>query len=119
MLNSMTGYGEAQGQFQQGTYIVEIRAVNNRYFKARVKLPDSIMFLEDQIESILRSQLSRGMVACILRLKDTSQNNLMGINEKTLTEYIEKLKVISSSTQIEHSIDIASLLTLPGVMIPF
>jgi uncharacterized protein (TIGR00255 family) len=115
----MTGYGEAQAQFQQGTYIIEIRAVNNRYFKARVKLPDSIMFLEDQIESMLRSQLSRGMVASILRIKDTSQNNLMGINEKTLTDYIEKLKVISSSTQIEHSIDIASLLTLPGVMIPF
>jgi uncharacterized protein (TIGR00255 family) len=114
----MTGYGEAQGQFQSATYIAEIRAVNNRYFKARVKLPDSVMFLEDTIETMLRQQLSRGMVTYILRLKDASQNDLSEINEKTLTGYIEKLKNISSSTGVENSIDISSLLTLPGVLIP-
>jgi uncharacterized protein (TIGR00255 family) len=114
----MTGYGEAQGQFQSATYIAEIRAVNNRYFKARIKLPDAIMFLEDKIETMLRKQLSRGMVTYILRLKDASQNELLEINEKTLAGYIEKLKNISSSAKIEHSIDISSLLTLPGVLIP-
>ncbi|MHC4186637.1 MAG: YicC/YloC family endoribonuclease [Planctomycetota bacterium] len=118
MLNSMTGYGEAQGQFQSATYIAEIRAVNNRYFKARIKLPDAVMFLEDKIETMLRQQLSRGMVTYILRLKDASQNELLEINEKILTGYIEKLKNISSSTKMEHSIDISDLLTLPGVLIP-
>ncbi|MHC4264562.1 MAG: YicC/YloC family endoribonuclease [Planctomycetota bacterium] len=118
MINSMTGYGEAQGQFQNATYIAEIRAVNNRYFKTRIKLPDTVAFLEDQIENVLRQQLSRGMVTYILRLKGASLNETLDINEEMLTGYIEKLKNISSLTKMEHSIDISSLLTLPGVLIP-
>ena len=118
MLNSMTGYGEAQGQFQSATYIVEIRAVNNRYFKTRIKLPDTVAFLEDEIENMLRQQLSRGMVTYVLRLKDAPSDEILEINEKVLTGYIEKLQKVSSGAQIQDSIDVCSLLMLPGVLIP-
>jgi uncharacterized protein (TIGR00255 family) len=114
----MTGYGEAQGQFQSATYIAEIRAVNNRYFKTRIKLPDTVAFLEDEIENMLRRKLSRGMVTYILRLKDAPPDEILDINEKVLTGYIEKLKKVSSCAQIQDSIDVCSLLMLPGVLIP-
>ena len=42
MINSMTGYGCAEGQLDGITFVVEIKAVNNRFFKARIKLPESI-----------------------------------------------------------------------------
>ena len=50
MILSMTGYGEAQ-RFEGGVrYALEIRSVNNRYFKAAIKLPDGAQFLEQDID---------------------------------------------------------------------
>ena len=40
MIHGMTGYGDAEDQFNGVTYAVEIKTVDNRYFKARIKLPD-------------------------------------------------------------------------------
>ncbi|MHC4286314.1 MAG: YicC/YloC family endoribonuclease, partial [Planctomycetota bacterium] len=56
----MTGYGDAEGQLDGVTYAVEIRTVNNRYFKANIKLPESVAFLTEAIEKLLRKNLSRG-----------------------------------------------------------
>ena len=50
MLNSMTGYGGADGQLDGVCYAVEMKAVNNRYLKTIIKLPESIAFLEDEID---------------------------------------------------------------------
>jgi len=114
----MTGYGDAQGQLNGVTYTVEIRTVNNRYFKANIKLPESIAFLTEAIEKLLRSNLSRGMVNYVLRLKNASANVLFDIDEKALQAVIERLSRISSSADINCPIDIGSLLNLPGILEP-
>ncbi len=49
----MTGYGDAEGRLGGTTYEVEIRALNNRYFKAKIKLHDAVEFLEEDIEKLL------------------------------------------------------------------
>ena len=118
MINSMTGYGGAEGQLNGVIYVVEIRTVNNRYFKARIKLPDSAAFLEEDIEKLLRRSLSRGMVNYVLRLKNISANALFDIDETALLAVMEKLDRIRSSVDIESPIDMAYLLTLPGILTP-
>ena len=47
MLNSMTGYGSADGQLDDVCYSVEIKTVNNRYLKTIIKLPEALAFVED------------------------------------------------------------------------
>jgi uncharacterized protein (TIGR00255 family) len=114
----MTGYGDAEGQLNGVTYSVEIRTLNNRYFKARMKLPDSVAFLEDDIEKLLLKNLSRGMVNYALRLKNVSTDALFDIDETGLRAYMEKLSRIAASVDIECPVDIGSLLTLPGMLTP-
>ena len=115
----MTGYGGAEGQFNGVIYVVEIRTVNNRYFKARIKLPETAAFLEEEIEKVLRRSLSRGMVNYVLRLKNISANAFFDIDETALRAVMEKLDKIRSSVDIEESsIDMAYLLTLPGILTP-
>ena len=118
MINSMTGYGGAEGQFNGVIYVVEIRTVNNRYFKARIKLPETAAFLEEEIEKVLRRSLSRGMVNYVLRLKNISANAFFDIDETALRAVMEKLDKIRSSVAIESPIDMAHLLTLPGILTP-
>ena len=118
MINSMTGYGDAEGQFGGVTYAVEIRTVNNRYFKARIKLSETVAFLEEDIEKLLRQSLSRGMVSYVLVLKNVSADVLFCLDETALRAYMEKLNRIASSVGVECPIDIGSLLALPGIIQP-
>ncbi len=118
MLNSMTGYGEVAGEFDGVSYAVEIKAVNNRYLKTIIKLPEGAAFLEDEIDKELRRCLSRGTINYVLRLKAVSANALFEIDETTLRSLAMKLGAISSSVGIQGSIDLASLLNLPGIVQP-
>jgi uncharacterized protein (TIGR00255 family) len=118
MIKSMTGYGESQGEVNGVSYIVEIKTVNNRYFKSIVKLPELVAFLEEDIEKLLRKNLSRGTVNYVLRLKDMSANALFNIDETALQAVVQKLKKALSSTGLKVAIDISNLLSLPGIIEP-
>jgi uncharacterized protein (TIGR00255 family) len=114
----MTGFGESQGEINGVTYIVEIRAVNNRYLKTSLRLPETAAFLEEDIDKLLRESISRGMVNYALRLKNAPANALFDIDEAALRAYTEKLSQIISSTGAKYQIDIGGLLTLPGIVQP-
>jgi len=114
----MTGFGEAQGEISGVTYIVEIKTVNNRYLKTSVKLPETVAFLEEDIDKLLRKNLSRGTVNYVLRLKDTSANTLFDINETALQAVVEKLSRAASSASVKGTLDVGNLLNLPGIVQP-
>lgn len=114
----MTGYGEAQGEIDGVTYAVTVKAVNNRYLKAVVKLPELAAFLDEDIERLLRSKLARGTVNFTIRLKDVSGSTLFDIDEPALQSVVEKLASIELSGKLSGSVDVASLLNLPGIVRP-
>lgn len=114
----MTGYGYAEGQLNGVTYTVEIKTVNNRYFKVNMKLPETAAFLEEAVEKLLRRNLSRGTVNYVLRLKNAPVNVLFDIDETALQAIMERLNRIASSANIKCPIDIGSLLNLPGILEP-
>jgi uncharacterized protein (TIGR00255 family) len=114
----MTGYGEAQGEADGVSFAVEVKTVNNRYLKTVIKLPELTTFLEEDIDKLLRKNISRGTVNYVLRLKDTSASALFDIDEAALQTVVEKLSRAGSSTGIEGAIDIGNLLTLPGIIQP-
>jgi uncharacterized protein (TIGR00255 family) len=118
MIHSMTGYGQAQGDIDGVSFAVEIRTVNNRYYKSSIKLPESTAFLEEDVEKLLRKNLSRGMVAYTLRLKKTGPSVLPDIDETALKTYMEKLTAIIATADAKCRIDIGSLLNLPGIIVP-
>jgi uncharacterized protein (TIGR00255 family) len=114
----MTGYGEAHGEIDGVTYAVTIKAVNNRYLKAIVKLPDIVAFLDEDIERLLRSKLGRGTINFTIRLKDISGSSLFEIDEPALQSVVERLGKIELSGKLSGSVDVAGLLNLPGITRP-
>jgi uncharacterized protein (TIGR00255 family) len=118
MINSMTGYGQSQGEINDVNYVVEVKAVNNRYFKSIIKLPELAAFIEEDIEKLLRSNLSRGTVNYVLRLKDVSASTIFDIDEAALQAILEKLGKAGVSAGVKGTIDISNLLSLPGIIQP-
>jgi uncharacterized protein (TIGR00255 family) len=118
MINSMTGYGEAQGEINGVNYLVEIKTVNHRYFKAIIRLPEPVSFIEEDVDKLLRKNMSRGTVNYVLKLKNSSINALFDIDETALKTIIEKLNKAGSATGAKGAIDISNLLSLPGIIQP-
>ena len=119
MINSMTGYGEAEGEVNGVSYIVEIKAVNNRYLKTSIKLPEAVAFLQEDIDKLLRNNLSRGTINYVLKLKQIAPTSaLFDIDETALQGIVERLNRIKSLSNISGTIDIGGLLNLPGIIRP-
>jgi len=119
MLNSMTGFARVCREVNGISYAVEIRTVNNRYFKPNIKLPETAAFLEQEIERLLRDNIYRGSVNYFLRYKNVSGEPMYEIDSAALKSYIEKLNGISRpQSGVQCAINLADLLLLPGVIRP-
>jgi uncharacterized protein (TIGR00255 family) len=116
MILSMTGFGEARAQVEGVTYRVEIRSLNNRYFKLSCKLPEQFQRYEPQIDKQLRSKLGRGSVHYILRVRDENTAALE-INKAALSRYVAQLQEVAGAGGTSR-IDLAGLLLIPGVCEP-
>ena len=113
MIRSMTGFGDAVAQHDDAHYAVEIRSLNNRYFKAVIKLPENLAGLEPELESLLRTELGRGSITYILKMRMDSAEAAYHINLAALQTYLEQLKPLKNNgTEIE----LGALLQLPGVL---
>jgi uncharacterized protein (TIGR00255 family) len=118
MINSMTGFGDAGCEVDGISYTVEIKTVNNRYFKSAINLPDTVAFVEEDIEKLLRNHLSRGSVNCSLRLKNVAAKAMFDIDKIAIKGCVEKLAQVAGELNIDYNIDLAAFLMLPGIVQP-
>lgn len=116
MIRSMTGFGQACAEIDGVIYSVEIRSVNNRYFKVQVRLPDMMAFLETEIEKLHRQNIQRGTINYSLRMKNVSGKALFDIDENTLVNYLQRLKGLLGSDDEHCRLDLAAMLSLPGIV---
>ncbi len=118
MISSMTGFGEASAEVDGVVYIVEIKTVNNRYVKIHLRMPEIVSFLEMEVGGLLRKSIRRGTVNCSIRMKNVSGQALFDVDANALNGYLIKLKDLARSNDINYQIDLAEMLTLPGIVQP-
>ena len=112
MIYSMTGFGDAAAEREGSRYQVEIKSLNNRYFKPTIKLPDVVSSLEPEIESILRKRVGRGSVVFALKMKSADRPAAPAqINVDVLRAYMAQLRQAGLAVA-----DAERLLFLPGVL---
>ena len=114
----MTGFARVCRDIDGISFAVEIKTVNNRYFKPSIRLPETASFLEQDVEKLLRQNIYRGAVNYMLRYKNVSGEPMYEIDSASLKSYVEKLNGIQQSSTIQCGINLADLLLLPGVVRP-
>lgn len=118
MIRSMTGFGDASCQANGIEYSVEIKSVNNKYFKSIMRLPESLQSLEAEFDVALRRRLDRGSVTLSISVSDTTEGAALDINQDALDRYVQQIRTTKSVADGSCQFDVASLLTLPGVLRP-
>ena len=114
----MTGYGQASCEADGVAYLVEIKTVNNRYIKTILRVSDTAAFMNDEVEKVIRSHIHRGTVNYSLRMHGVGGQTLFDINENVISEAAGKLMALADEKKIDGRIDLAQLLSLPGVVCP-
>jgi uncharacterized protein (TIGR00255 family) len=117
MIRSMTGFGSASGQKDGAHFVLEVRSLNNRYFKAQVRLPEELQGLEAELEAALSRRLSRGSAVVAVRFSDSSADAASDVNVKAIQRYLEQLLEVEGLDHTAARVDLGALLALPGVMI--
>jgi len=113
----MTGFGDAATQRDGVHYSVELRSLNNRYFKGAVRLPDDLSGLEPELESMLRKRVSRGSLTLTVTHRDATAVTDYHIDEAILNRYLQHIELIQKAAngQATVTLDLGTLLNLPGV----
>jgi uncharacterized protein (TIGR00255 family) len=114
----MTGYGDASVTIDGVHYFVEVRALNNKYFKATIRLVEALQGLEAEMEARLRERISRGTVTLTARSTDASASAAYTINTQALDRYVQQLEHLPQVRAGGLKLDLGQLLNLPGVLQP-
>lgn len=118
MVRSMTGFGEASAQQDSIHYLVEVRSLNNKYFKATIRLPEAFQALEAEFEAELRRRVSRGSVTLTASCTASGSATASNINHAALQHYIEQIRKAPLVADGTVRVDLSGLLALPGVLEP-
>lgn len=112
----MTGFGESHQQAGGLAVLVEVRTINNRYFKFSMRSGEGYSALESQIEAAVREKIKRGTVQVNLQVQRASSPDDFSINAAVLDSYRQQLLGLQSRWGANSEVPIESLLVLPGVV---
>jgi uncharacterized protein (TIGR00255 family) len=113
----MTGFGDARGQNETLCVAVEVRSVNNRYFKIAMKSPERYQSLEAEIEHVVRESISRGTVNVVLRLDGIGGGMAHRIDATVLKSYWQQVTDLANALKLKSPENLGALVDLPGVVV--
>ena len=116
MISSMTGFGAAEGMVGPIGVSVELRTVNHRFFNPSLKLPGRFTKWETEVRDFLKQRISRGHVTLSVRI-DREHVRQAAIDQERFGEYVALLRGMQARHGLNESLDIATILNLPDVMV--
>ena len=102
MIQSMTGYGKAEKQFDNKNISVELRSLNSKSLDLNTRLPYHLKEIENQLKKTIGEALVRGKVDLSLHIENTNlpmQKRLTSILLiNTLTSSVRYKREIGSNS---------------------
>ena len=118
MLKSMTGFGRAEQNVGDKTFLVDIKSLNGKQFDLQLKMPAFLKPFEFDIRKILSEKLGRGTVDCSINLKETGNAKPVTINTDLAKAYYKPLQALSQELNLDTSALLSTIIKLPEVITP-
>jgi uncharacterized protein (TIGR00255 family) len=118
MLKSMTGFGRAEDNVGDKTFLVDVKSLNGKQFELQLKLPALLKPFEFDIRRLVSEKLGRGSIDCSISLKETGSAKPITINTDLAKAYYKALAELSASLNLDASHILSTLVKLPEVITP-
>jgi uncharacterized protein (TIGR00255 family) len=116
LLQSMTGFGEAHCQQDGLAVAVEIRTINNRFFKLTARTSEGYASIEPLVEAAVRGAVHRGTIQVNVRVDRKRSPEDYKIDVDVLDRYRRQLESLRLQWQLDRAASLEALLPLPGVV---
>ncbi|WP_315067334.1 YicC/YloC family endoribonuclease [uncultured Clostridium sp.] len=118
MIKSMTSFGRAQSEEgKELSFSVEMKSVNHRYLDINIRMPRTMLALEEKIRNIISKRLNRGKVDVFINYKNYGSNSgKANLNMKLAKEYYECLKRIQEELNSIDDISTTKIARFPDVI---
>lgn len=91
MINSMTGYGKGEAQADNAVLSVEIKTVNHRYADITVKLPRTLLSLENEVRRQVGQVLRRGKIDVYVNFGQAEESSVVPVLNRPLANAYNEL----------------------------
>ncbi len=117
MIKSMTGFGLASTDHENGKFSVEIKSLNSKFLELSLKLPRAFSEKELLIRNICSKDIERGKVNVSINI-ERGEENLKGatINAALLSKYYRELEEINISLGANANNLLQAVLSFPEVI---
>lgn len=114
---SMTGYGRGEYSEDGIKFKIEIKSVNNRYCEIYVKLPRSIIALEDKIRKRIKERIFRGKLDVFVTM-DLIEENYIEVTPNVILarEYYNAMLKIKEDLGLSESIKLSQIYNMPNIL---
>lgn len=117
MIKSMTGFGRGTSEGELSNFIVEIKTVNHRYFEVNVRMPRTLMSLEDNIRKNVNEKIKRGKVDIFITQNQVGTEDVdVVINENLADNYVKALYKLKEKYSLRDDISATNLARFPEVL---
>ncbi len=101
----MTGYGRAQQQVDNRDILVEIRSVNSRYLEQNVRIGRNYSYMEEELKTLLKTQVSRGKVEIGVSITLTEGKKAdIRVNADIVKGYLDAMKAYNNGVDMEYAL---------------
>ncbi len=115
-MKSMTGFGYSEYQDEKVHVIVEVKAYNNRYLDIVVNVPVFLSPLEPRIRKYIADGVARGRVEATVKVRELQEDIDIFLDEEVAKSYIETLRRLAVSAEVEETIFLSNLAQMDGVL---
>lgn len=110
MLNSMTGYGRAQESIDGRDILVEIKAVNHRYFECSTRIPRAYGYLDEKLKKLANAAITRGKVELSVSVFNVDAAEVeVGVNLELARGYVTALRGLKEELSLTDNLSLASI----------
>lgn len=111
MITSMTGYGKGEAQSGNVVLTVEIKTVNHRYADITVKLPRSLMAMENELRRQVGQVLKRGKIDVYVNFGQAEESSVVPVLNRPLAQAYHEL-----FTQMRNELGLSGGVTLDMII---
>ncbi|MCT2538024.1 YicC family protein [Aquibacillus koreensis] len=116
MVTSMTGYGRDEIIINETNIAVEIRSVNHRFLDVSMKMPRSLLVLEEKLKKVVQSFFQRGRIEVFVTMNGEELiSRTLLVNWDLMDQYIEKIQEAKSRYNLNGNIPVDVLTKIEDV----
>lgn len=117
MIKSMTGYGRGSIELEGRSYTIEIKSVNHRYCDLNIKIPKSLLSLEDRIRKTVQSRINRGKTDLFLTQNLFDKKDAAAYLNKSLADsYHACLTELKNRYNMRDEVSLSLISRFPDVI---